>query len=422
MVGGDADPPKGKRPTLTEQRAASKAVKKERAKAFAEQQRAAEDKARTVEVIEAQLAEVQTQLCWERNEERAAELEQQKAALQKELEKKKQQKTDGAESEAARVQQRSGMPYTAPQYGVWRLRDGITLRDYQRDDLARIFATEPAQLLAAVSSSGSESESPLAGPAEGGLIRYPCGAGKTLLLISMALAVKQHVLIVVPDNLISQWVAQLLDKTQLERRDLAVCSCNESEEYVRLSVRARVVVTSFTYLAKRNEQHTPNRPILFDELYKELLSCRFALTLVDECQNMSAETYWEGLQRVPERGELFGATGSLYRESVVKGVPMIETLHQRFAGQRVMLSFKQLMDAGYIARVRIFEVVVPLPPAWEKKLAAGGLTAYERTLHNILSPRLLEQARTLTLTLALALTLTLTLTPSPTLPRCRAAA
>ena len=352
MVGGDADPPKGKRPTLTEQRAASKAVKKERAEAFAEQQRAAEDKARTVEVIEAQLAEVQTQLCWERNEERAAELEQQKAALQKELEKKKQQKTDGAESEAARVQQRSGMPYTAPQYGVWRLRDGITLRDYQCDDLASIFATEPAQLLAAVSSSGSESESPLARPAEGGLIRYPCGAGKTLFLISMAMAVKQHVLIVVPANLISQWVAQLLEMTQLTRRDLAVCSCTESEEGVRLTVRPRVVIASFTYLAEKNEQHMPNRPIRMDELYKHLVGCSFALTLVDECQNMSAETYWEGLQRVPERGELFGATGSLYRESVVKGVPMIETLQQRFAGQRVMLSFKQLMDAGYIDHLR----------------------------------------------------------------------
>ena len=81
-----------------------------------------------------------------------------------------------------------------------------------------------------------------------------------------------------------------------------------------------------------------------------------------------------------------------------KGAPVLfETLQQRFAGQRVMLSFKQLMDAGYIARVRIFEVVVPLPPAWEKKLAAGGLTAYEKTLHNILSPRLVEQARALTL-------------------------
>ena len=136
-----------------------------------------------------------------------------------------------------------------------------------------------------------------------------------------------------------------------------------------------------------------NRPIRMDELYKHLVGCSFALTLVDECQNMSAPTFWEGLQRVPERGALFGATGSLYRESVVEGVPKIETLQQRFAGQRVMLSFKQLMDAGYIARVRIFEVVVPLPPAWEKKLAAGGLTAYEKTLHNILSPRLLEQAR-----------------------------
>ena len=112
---------------------------------------------------------------------------------------------------------------------------------------------------------------------------------------------------------------------------------------------------------------------------------------------MSAPTFWEGLQRVPERGALFGATGSLYRESVVEGVPKIETLQRRFAGQRVMRSFAQLMDAGFIARVHIYEVAVPLPPAWEKKLAAGGLTAYEKTLHNILSPRLLEQVRTLTL-------------------------
>ena len=289
------------------------------------------------------------------------------------------------------------MPYTAPQHGVWRLKKGITLRPYQCDDLARIFATEPAQLLAAVLSSGSESESPLARPAEGGLIRYPCGAGKTLLLISMALAVKQHVLIVVPANLISQWVAQLLEMTQLTRRDLAVCSCTESEEGVRLTVRPRVVIASFTYLHEKNKKHTPNRPIRCNELYKELVSCHFALTLVDECQNMSAPTFWEGLQRVPERGALFGATGSLYRESVVKGVPMIETLQQRFAGLRVMRSFAQLMDAGFIARVRIFEVAVPLPPAWAAKLARERLSAYERTLHNILSPRLLEQARTLTL-------------------------
>jgi len=366
MIGGDADPPKGKRPP--------------------------HDEARTVAVIEEQLAKVQEQLCWEaKDEERAAELERQEAALQKELEKKKQQETDGAPSEA--VQQRSGMRYEAPKNGVWRLKEGITLRGYQCDDLARIFATEPAQLLAVVSSSGSESESPLACPAEGGLIRYPCGAGKTLLLISMALAVKQHVLIVVPDNLISQWEAQLLEMTQLTRRDLAICSCNESEqEGVRLHVRPRVVIASFTYLAKKNEKHTPDRPIRCNELYKELVSCHFALTLVDECQNMSAPTSWEGLQRIPERGALFGATGSLYRESVVKGVPMIETLHQRFAGQRVMLSFKQLMDEGFIARVRIFEVEVPLPPAWKEKLAAGGLSAYDKTLHNILSPRLLEQA------------------------------
>ena len=134
-----------------------------------------------------------------------------------------------------------------------------------------------------------------------------------------------------------------------------------------------------------------------DQLYKELVSCRFALTLVDECQNMSAETHWEGLQRVRERGALFGATGSLYRESVVEGVPVIETLQRRFAGQGVLRSFAQLMDERFIARVRIFEVAVPLPPAWAAKLARGGLSAYEQTLHNILSPRLLEQARTLTL-------------------------
>ena len=164
-------------------------------------------------------------------------------------------------------------------------------------------------------------------------------------------------------------------------------------------MRPRVVIASFTYLAEKNEQHMPNRPIRMDELYKHLVSCSFALTLVDECQNVSAPTFWEGLQRVPERG----APSALRAASIARASSRaykIETLQRRFAGQRVMLSFAQLMDAGYIARVRIFEVAVPLPPAWAAKLATG-LLAYDRTLHNILSPRLGAGAHPNYLTLTL---------------------
>eukprot|EP00966_Prymnesium_polylepis_P265592 6135355-Prymnesium_polylepis.2 len=152
--------------------------------------------------------------------------------------------------------------------------------------------------------------------------------------ISLAIAAKVRTLIVVPANLLAQWKREILAKTCLGESDVAVASCRADECSASLGTSLlgpHVVLTSYSFLAARDDQARSAGKRAVDPIHAELVVCAFQMTLVDECRRMSGLTFWAGLQRV-DTGVLFGATASLYREGAFEGESLIMELERRFGG------------------------------------------------------------------------------------------
>ncbi|MBY9082306.1 DEAD/DEAH box helicase [Paenibacillus sp. HN-1] len=201
----------------------------------------------------------------------------------------------------------------------WRGEDvSFRLRDYQRE------AAE------ALSASG-----------ESGVIVLPCGSGKTVVGIAVMEGLKCETLILTSNTTsVMQWTEELRSRTTLASEDIG--------EYTgeRRSVRP-VTVATYQMLTHRS---TKEGGFQHMKLFKER---NWGLIVYDEVHLLPAPVFraTAGIQATRR----VGLTATLVREDGRE-----EDVFSLIGPKRYDCAWRMLEEEGWIAKVRCFEVAVPL--------------------------------------------------------------
>ena len=132
----------------------------------------------------------------------------------------------------------------APTPSTWQLKKSTNLTPFQKQDLFTVLGNTNRDmteglLRSAVYGDGQlnppRGEDPKPGsellPGIGLLL--PCGSGKTVVALALAMAVQQSVLVVVESNLVAQMLGEIEAKTHLTLEDVAVVECGTASRESR---------------------------------------------------------------------------------------------------------------------------------------------------------------------------------------------
>lgn len=201
------------------------------------------------------------------------------------------------------------------------------------------------------------------GPGTGfGTIVLPCGAGKTVVGMTIMSKLKTSTLIVTTNiSAVHQWIEELLDKTDLTRDDIAEYT-GENKEIKPVTVATYQVLT----WRPNKEGDYPHF-----KLFKER---NWGLIIYDEVHMLPAPVFRvtaeiQAIRRV-------GLTATLVREDGCEGY-----VFSLVGPKRYDVPWKELETSGWIADAECIEVRVDLPMEKEIDYAV----ADTRTKHKIAS-------------------------------------
>ena len=201
------------------------------------------------------------------------------------------------------------------------------------------------------------------GPGTGfGTIVLPCGAGKTVVGMTIMSKLKTSTLIVTTNiSAVHQWIDELLDKTDLTRDDIAEYT-GENKEIKPVTVATYQVLT----WRPNNEGDYPHF-----KLFKER---NWGLIIYDEVHMLPAPVFRvtaeiQAIRRV-------GLTATLVREDGCEGY-----VFSLVGPKRYDVPWKELETSGWIADAECIELRVDLPMEKEIDYAV----ADTRTKHRIAS-------------------------------------
>lgn len=201
------------------------------------------------------------------------------------------------------------------------------------------------------------------GPGTGfGTIVLPCGAGKTVVGMTIMSKLKTSTLIVTTNiSAVHQWIDELLDKTDLTRDDIAEYT-GENKEIKPVTVATYQVLT----WRPNKEGDYPHF-----KLFKER---NWGLIIYDEVHMLPAPVFRvtaeiQAIRRV-------GLTATLVREDGCEGY-----VFSLVGPKRYDVPWKELETSGWIADAECIEVRVDLPMEKEIDYAV----ADTRTKHRIVS-------------------------------------
>lgn len=226
-----------------------------------------------------------------------------------------------------------------------RLSAGLALRPYQRDAAASF------------------------GAAGAGIVVLPCGSGKTIVGLA-AIAEQASETLIVTSNAasLSQWRAELLDKTTLAPEAIGEYSGQRKE------IRP-LTLTTYQMLT-----HRPRRDGDFPHL--DLFERRqWGLVIYDEVHLLPAPVF-RATARIQARRRL-GLTATLIREDGAE--PLVFSL---VGPKRYDTAWRELEQAGWIANAECFEVRAPLSEERRMEYA----TAEERERFRLASTNRAKEA------------------------------
>ena len=220
-----------------------------------------------------------------------------------------------------------------------------------------------------------------------GHILYPCAAGKTMMLLAIAIARRRMCVLAIPQHLVEQWTARIEEYSTLRESsyDFIVLTVENPTPAIPTTRSCVLVLTSHSYLATRASKYPPGKSLVFDPVYAWLLETRFDTVLIDEAQNLAGDSTWHGLQRL-RSSHCIAASGGLYREGRRDGSDVVDTLHARLGKQIAMVSTRALIERGHVANVGIRLLIVPLPSPWADLMGEEHISTYERNMLNLLNP------------------------------------
>ena len=213
------------------------------------------------------------------------------------------------------------------------------------------------------------------GPGTGfGTIVLPCGAGKTIVGMTVMDLLKTSTLIITTNiSAVHQWIGELLDKTNLEPDQIAEYT-GENKEI------KQVTVATYQVLTWRPEKDGPYPHF---SIFRER---KWGLIIYDEVHMLPAPVFrvvaeLQAVRRV-------GLTATLVREDGCEGY-----VFSLVGPKRYDVPWKELEKTGWIATAECVEIRLDLPEAQEVDYAVSPA----RTKHRIASenPEKLEIAESI---------------------------
>ncbi|MCQ2612250.1 MAG: DEAD/DEAH box helicase [Treponemataceae bacterium] len=209
----------------------------------------------------------------------------------------------------------------------------LSIRNYQREAAAALIGDR--------------------GPGTGfGTIVLPCGAGKTVVGMTVMDALKTSTLIITTNiTAVHQWIDELLDKTNLTRDDIAEYS-GENKEI------KPVTVATYQILTWRPEKEGPYP-------HFQVFSQRnWGLIIYDEVHMLPAPVFRvtaevQAVRRV-------GLTATLVREDGLEG-----SVFSLVGPKRYDVPWKDLESSGWIADAECIEWRLDMPPEQELEYAVA---------------------------------------------------
>ncbi len=177
-----------------------------------------------------------------------------------------------------------------------------------------------------------------------GLVVLPCGAGKTIVGISVIAALKMTTLIITPNVIaLRQWRKELLHKTDISADDIA--------EYSGVVKQIRkVTLTTYQILTHRGgEEDQFHHLFLFQKK-------NWGLIIYDEIHMLPAKVF-RYVSSVQSKRRL-GLTATLVREDGNE-----KQVFSLIGPKKYDVSWKDLENINFLAKVNCFEVKVKMPPS-----------------------------------------------------------
>ena len=207
------------------------------------------------------------------------------------------------------------------------------------------------------------------GPGTGfGTIVLPCGAGKTIVGMEIMSRLKTSTLVVTTNiSAVHQWIAELLDKTNLEEDQIGEYTGEEKEI-------KPVTVATYQVLTWRPD---PDSPYPHFDLFRKR---SWGLIIYDEVHLLPAPVFritaeLQTIRRV-------GLTATLIREDGCEG-----HVFSLVGPKRYDVPWKELETSGWIAEAECIEIRIDLPEDKEIEYAV----ANQRTKHRIASDNALKR-------------------------------
>lgn len=180
-----------------------------------------------------------------------------------------------------------------------------------------------------------------------GVVVLPCGAGKTVLsMIAMQQLGARTLVLTTNVEAARQWRRELLDKTSLGERDVAVYSSKDKAV-------GPVTISTYAMLGRRGGDG-PTRHVHFDRLTRE----GWGLVVYDEVHLLPAPVF--RLTAELQARRRLGLTATLVREDGRAG-----DVFALIGPKRYDVPWRELEASGHIAAATCLELRVPLPAALE---------------------------------------------------------
>lgn len=226
--------------------------------------------------------------------------------------------------------------------------DGLSIDLRGRTAAGQEFALRPYQLEAAEHFWAG------GGPAGGqGIVVLPCGAGKTVVGMAVMARAKTHTLILCTNvTAVNQWVSELLDKTTLDRKDIAVYIGGRKDV-------APVTVTTYQMLTYRRSKTGP-----FEHM-RLMMDRNWGLIIYDEVHVMPAPVFRATTEIQAKRR--LGLTATLVREDGLE-----DDTFSLVGPKCYDIPWKELEQKGFIAEALCVEVRLPLPGAKKHEYIHAG--------------------------------------------------
>lgn len=187
-----------------------------------------------------------------------------------------------------------------------------------------------------------------------GIIVLPCGAGKTLVGIAALATINKPTVIVCNNRLtVKQWYNQILQYATMDMKKIFLFS--DTEKQALPQTGPCIVISTYSMLSNPNKRSDKSQQII-----DQIKSRDWGLLILDEVQDSAANTF-RNVTDIAKAHTRLGLTATLIRED-----DKISDLRYLVGPKLYEANWLELSEQGYLARVKCFEVTVPMTASFYK--------------------------------------------------------